>query len=227
MRCWGRSEGRRIMSSGFLLIALLLGQTSRTQNVQPAVESPAVEQRSITAMTLEITELLKRESKAENVAERVAAVQRLIEIHREIVADSRFTTNELLPQQRHKVVTRLTSVRDEIKRRLAAEKRRSKSAKQLDAEETSRQLAAHYAVAGQSLTGPVAFVAGGGAVANDFSQELIDLIQTTIDPASWNVNGGRGSIRYYSPVFALVVRASSEVHSQLSDELGGLRGEVK
>jgi hypothetical protein len=205
------------MLTGIILTAFVFHQS--------AVSSPGDQRepigkpRSITAMALEITALLNRESVAEAEADRVAVVHRLMEIHREIVSDQRFPTSELLQQQRHKVHTRLTSLRDEIKRKLAQQKKMPSHKQQL----LQTQLNEHYALAGQMLNGPAAIFAGGGSVPNDFSQELIDLIQTTIHPASWDVNGGRGSIRYYSPVFALVVRANSEVHAEIADELGALR----
>ncbi len=38
-------------------------------------------------------------------------------------------------------------------------------------------------------------LAGGGAIQG--VEDLIDLIQTTISPESWEINGGRGSIDYF------------------------------
>ena len=43
--------------------------------------------------------------------------------------------------------------------------------------------------------GGVLGVAGAG---NDASNGLVDLIQTTIDPESWDINGGPGSIAIFS-----------------------------
>lgn len=55
------------------------------------------------------------------------------------------------------------------------------------------------------------------------AQQLIDLIQTTIAPKSWQANGGRGSISYFSNGHALVVRQTGEVHDQLGGTLSALR----
>lgn len=55
------------------------------------------------------------------------------------------------------------------------------------------------------------------------ARRLIDLIQTTIAPETWDVNGGKGSIRYYSPLQVLVVRQTGEVHHQFGGVLGQLR----
>ena len=48
---------------------------------------------------------------------------------------------------------------------------------------------------------------------------ILRSVQTTIAPESWDVNGGRGSIQYWPPGFALVVRQTDDVHEQI----GGLR----
>jgi len=64
-------------------------------------------------------------------------------------------------------------------------------------------------------------LSGGGA--NARAVELIELIQNTIAPDTWTVNGGNGSIRYYSPLHVLVVRQTGEVHHQLGGTLEALR----
>jgi len=52
----------------------------------------------------------------------------------------------------------------------------------------------------------------------DYGPKLVELIQQTIAPDSWDVNGGPGTIMYFSPLRVLVVRQTGEVH----DHLGGL-----
>lgn len=63
---------------------------------------------------------------------------------------------------------------------------------------------------------------GGGAVASNAS-DLIELIQRTIKPEHWDVNGGPGTIFFYQPLNALVIRASTEVHSTVGRSLDELR----
>ena len=65
-------------------------------------------------------------------------------------------------------------------------------------------------------------LAGGGA--NAQAIQLIDLIQNTIEPDSWQVNGGKGSIYYFDQLKVLVIRQTGEVHHQLGGVLGQLRG---
>lgn len=59
--------------------------------------------------------------------------------------------------------------------------------------------------------------------ATDAGSDLVDLIQKTIAPQSWNINGGPGAIYYWSPGRALVISANQEVHEQLGDLLDQLR----
>jgi hypothetical protein len=63
--------------------------------------------------------------------------------------------------------------------------------------------------------------APGGTAAR--AQQLIDLITTTIEPDSWEVNGGRGRIMFYAPLNVLVIRQTGEVHHQIGSTLGTLR----
>lgn len=58
----------------------------------------------------------------------------------------------------------------------------------------------------------------------DYGPDLVDLIQRTIAPDSWDVRGGPGSIYYWRPGRALVVRQTTEVHEAIADGLGQLRG---
>lgn len=63
---------------------------------------------------------------------------------------------------------------------------------------------------------------GGGAIDERGADELIELITTTIDPETWEVHGGKGSIFYFSNFRVLVVRQTQEVHAKLGGVLGGL-----
>jgi hypothetical protein len=42
---------------------------------------------------------------------------------------------------------------------------------------------------------------------------------TMIDPDSWDIRGGPGTVRYYAPKRAIVVRQSAEVHVSLKASL--------
>lgn len=66
-----------------------------------------------------------------------------------------------------------------------------------------------------------ALLAGGGA--NAQAVQLIDLIQNTIEPESWQRAGGKGTISYFDLLKVLVIRQTGEVHHQLGGTLEQLR----
>jgi hypothetical protein len=75
--------------------------------------------------------------------------------------------------------------------------------------------------------GAAAQVPGGGqswnAMTAQNAQQLIDLIQNTIAPHTWDTSGGHGVIRYFAPAQVLVIRQSGDVHGRIGEALEGLR----
>ena len=72
------------------------------------------------------------------------------------------------------------------------------------------------AVGGSAAMGTAA--RGGGWTADD-AEQLVELIHRTIAPSTWDVNGGHGTIYYWRPGLASVIRQTSEVHGDVSDLL--------
>lgn len=62
---------------------------------------------------------------------------------------------------------------------------------------------------------------GGGSIAN-FSQ-LMNLIQTTVEPDTWEALGGVGTMAPYPQNLSLVISTTSDVHDQIVDLLESLR----
>jgi hypothetical protein len=60
----------------------------------------------------------------------------------------------------------------------------------------------------------------GPLAAAQQGQMIVNLIQTTIEPASWAVNGGPGTIMYNPATRSLVIRQSAEMHYSLGGVLG-------
>ncbi|HZY88190.1 MAG TPA: hypothetical protein VFE78_25365 [Gemmataceae bacterium] len=52
---------------------------------------------------------------------------------------------------------------------------------------------------------------------------LIRLITSTIEPRSWDVQGGRGIVDYHTPSRSLVVNQTADIHEQVVDLLSALR----
>lgn len=63
----------------------------------------------------------------------------------------------------------------------------------------------------------------GGTANDDHGPVLVDLIQKTVAPRHWAPHGGPGTIHYWRPGRALVIRASDEVHGQIGDVLRQLQ----
>jgi general secretion pathway protein D len=96
----------------------------------------------------------------------------------------------------------------------------------------TQALGDQLSIMGASLGGAAgvfsqAGAAGGGVGPPDYGQDLVDLIQQTIQPEFWDIHGGPGTIVYYRPLHCLVVRATSEVHHSLGGTLGALRAAGK
>lgn len=199
---------------------------------EPAVDSPALREvtqgvtpRLITQMDLQISAALKREALAKDLKNRGAAIRELCELHREIVSDSRLETHDKLKELRAKIWSRLVRAKTDLKKQLAkAGKPQPTEAEEEALQTATNSLAAAYSLADYSVGGSGGLVARGGAAqTEDNAQQLIELIQRTINPDSWDINGGPGSIFYYSQLQCLVIRATSEVHEGIGGVVGGLR----
>jgi hypothetical protein len=75
----------------------------------------------------------------------------------------------------------------------------------------------------QQIGGVPAGSQATGVAAPDAGQDMVDLIQKTIAPHTWDVNGGPGVIRFWRPGLALVVYQTGEVHAQIADLAGQLQ----
>lgn len=152
------------------------------------------------------------------------AAREFIALYRELQADDKLAFTQREPLQR-KIRTRLSALQQQIKKRIAIQKRLSKANRP---ESVGTAAGRHHVLAqlgggfggpgfggGMMRGGPL----GGFGTANqDNGEQLVELIQQTIAPSSWDVNGGAGSIYYWRPGMALVIRNRGEVHNRI----GGL-----
>jgi hypothetical protein len=134
-------------------------------------------------------------------------------------------------QLRLKVRTRLAQLAEQIAKRIAHEEPQARRDPPprvaLPADQSERLAQMGLPVgrqgAGQGRSGRGL---GGRPVASrnfgpldSAGQQLVELIQRTIAPSTWDVNGGPGTIYYWSPGRALVIRQTSEVHGDVADVL--------
>ena len=188
----------------------------------------AADTRLITEIDRDVSAALKAEATAKQPAARSAALQRLCDLHDEIVADERLAKSEGLKTIRARLWSRLTRVKQQLQRELPeADEAIGRDKDQIE-EDAARyaavSLASTLALADQASGGPSTFLArGGGAMTERNAEDLIELIERTINPDFWDVNGGPGTIMYYPNLQCLVIRATGEVHGDVGRALGGVR----
>ena len=84
---------------------------------------------------------------------------------------------------------------------------------------------AHHAMNSFSGGPGQVFNYAGGSFAPpwDHGEDLVDLIENTINPQFWRNNGGSGSIHYFRPLRVLVVGASAQVQDEAVELLYRIR----
>lgn len=185
--------------------------------------------------------LLLEEARCRDARRRAELITALCQLHQQMVADPRYATSPTLQEYRAQLWSRLRKIKGELAKGLATADRppsRRRGTTTSAAEEPSilegvdaTVLAAadmsawSLALAAQAAGSPASAVLGygGAAVPPDYGPALVALIERTINPAFWDVNGGPGSIVYYAPLHCLVVRATTEIHGQVGGLVEGLR----
>jgi hypothetical protein len=157
-----------------------------------------------------------------------ASIEEILFVHQELREDDAMAGSQR-EYYTAKVESRLNQLSIQLKKRIARNKRLAKRRPPQQIripENPGEQLAQRVGGAAPPVQ---PLVGGGGAPArgrqpnDDYGQQLVDLIQKTIAPSTWDVNGGLGTIYYWRPGRALVVRQTGEVHEQMGDALGQLR----
>lgn len=157
-----------------------------------------------------------------------ASIEEILYVHQELREDDAMAGSQR-EYYTAKVESRLNQLSIQLKKRIARNKRlaKRKPPQQIRIPgDSAEQLAQRVGGA----VPPVPPLAGGGLPGNrarqpndDYGQQLVDLIQKTIAPSTWDVNGGLGTIYYWRPGRALVVRQTGEVHDKMGNALGQLR----
>jgi hypothetical protein len=181
--------------------------------------------RALRSLSQEASSLLTGEAKAKSLNGQVEYALRLVDALATLQKDPRLHSNGKLQQIRRSLTHRLRAIR---KRAAAAERRFQRRPEKIEITQTvlAQLNQAANVPAGANVRAGANGPAGGNAnnlVAQDYAPLLIDLIQRTISPQSWDVNGGASTIQYWRPGMALVVRAPGNVHEQLAPVLGQLR----
>lgn len=214
------------MSAMLLLVAAVVGSE------QAAAANEDAEVRRYAEINDSMRNALRAEATAEDLGQRAVAVRQLTALYREILQDPRLETSDTLKSYKAKIWSRLTRIKADLQRTIDRnESEQRQQGPEIDAvalKQATQSLAAQMSLMNYTLGGPANVLSHsrasfGGRPVNDHGQELIDLIERTIKPDFWDVAGGPGSIFYYQPLMALVVRATSEVHGDVGGVLNALR----
>lgn len=205
---------------------------------QPTVEQQLVEQPTVKPIATEEPSMADapplRAGPALRTAVRVAmrrwtrpkpdeyrtAAQDYLRIYQELQADRKLPT---IDRRNYATVirSRLIRLTMQMNRELA------KQGKLPVQPATIRGPEGRDAVLGQAFGGGAGvnvqqgFGGGGGQPqgSDDYGPDFVDLIQRTIQPAAWDVNGGPGHIHYWRAQRALIIAAPQDVHDQVGDVL--------
>jgi hypothetical protein len=157
-----------------------------------------------------------------------AAAREFLSLYKDLQADKQLSSSQreyLLGKTR----VRLEQLSQQISKRIAREKRLAQTKTAKPAQDVTNGASLNSpgqpgpSVSAVASTGPAGAFGGAGNGPIDAGQDLVDLIQTVIHPASWDINGGNGSIYYWYPGKALVIRQTDEVHGEVLDVLDQLR----
>jgi hypothetical protein len=198
-----------------------------------------------------VSNALRAAAAAKEPGERDKSVRQLMLVYLELEQDKNLTHDERL-ELHTEVRSRLSSIEKSLRAGGARKNSSTKTANANNSNSNAvgetngpvndvavlAQQIARPAIAPQAGAAGGGVAAGPGALANpvianggvigrlqppDYGQDLVDLIHNVIAPRTWDVNGGPGSVVYFRNLRALVVRAPSEVQTQVGDVLGQLR----
>lgn len=189
-----------------------------------SASSPALDaglpHRSLSAIQADVHAALRSEALSRREGPNAPEVIRLIDLFREMAAHPKRNQSASLRQLGLSVKSRLEKVGEHIERQTNRAEQRAKNLPDRRLPQT-HVLAQQGAPPVGGAPAPANQAAGTGTF--DYGPELVEVIQQTISPATWDINGGNGSIVYFSPLRVLVVSAPGTVHGQVGNVLGQLR----
>jgi hypothetical protein len=181
--------------------------------------------RSLSAIQTDVSASLRAEALTRRAGDNTPQVVRLIDLYREMAGHPQRDKSATLKELGQQLRSRLITVHDHIQRQLTDAKNSAKHRKVAAATALPKQhVVAQQLPPGAGPANQAAGAAGARTVATptDFGPELVELIEATISPETWNINGGNSAIVYYSPLHVLVVSAPGEIHAQVGDAIGQL-----
>jgi hypothetical protein len=223
------------MNTHVIIVALISAtfaagsvEAAKPQDVLLSARNMNASHRSLSDIRRDVHTALRSEALSRRLGPNAPEVIDLVELYRELAAHPKRDSSGLVAQLGLQLRSRLTRVRDHIERKSS----------QPDRQANKRQAPPNLIAAEHQVLAQLGAVAGGavpgqgaqppanqpGATRTiDYGPELVDVIQQTISPATWDINGGNSSIVYFAPLRVIVVSAPGTVHSGVRDVLGQLR----
>ncbi len=219
-----------VLTASLLLACGLQDGTNAADQSEPETSSKQATGRRYHEINRDLRALLREQASAKTPSQQTIVIRKLVALYGEISQHPGLATSDTLKSYRIKLRGRLLRIQHELERDIARQEKQASqtaaggisSARLADA--ATKALADQLSLIGYSLGGPGKVFSQGGAMGPpDYGPALVELIQRTIAPGFWDVNGGPGTIVYYAPLRALVVRATGEIHGNVRGALGGLR----
>ena len=146
------------MTGVTLLLCLVAAQQdipASTGGIVDRVETRESSPRRFHDIDQDILAALRLAQRARSFDEKAVAIYELVDLHREIVRDSRFTESDILQQYRGRVASPLIKFKAELSRTMREEKNKKKPASSVTATHVSDALADQFSLLGYSMGGPI------------------------------------------------------------------------
>lgn len=219
-----------VLTASLLLACGLQDSTNSSAKGKPETSGKQVTARRYHEINRDLRALLREQATAKTPAQQTVVIRKLVALYAEISRHPDLATSDTLKSYRIKLRGRLLRIQQQLERDIARQEKQSGQtaaggiSKERLADAATQAMADQLSLIGYSLGGPGKVFSQGGAMGPpDYGPALVELIQRTIAPGFWDVNGGPGTIVYYAPLRALVVRATGEIHGNVRGALGGLR----
>jgi len=212
-----------------LAVELALAESGATDSASSKTTKAP---RSISAIQATVHAALREEASTRRAGNNTPQVLQLVDLYREMAAHPQRDTSIALRELGQQVRARLVSVKDHVNRHsgptIGKTTKGVKTPTSLAAPANhllAQQLPAPAKPANNAANQPAAPAPNAAASRRptDYGPELVALIEATISPDTWNINGGPGTIVYYGPKSAIVVSAPDDVHGEVGGVLGQLR----
>ena len=216
-------------AAGLAMAVLWCSLPARADEPTKPAASEIGRTRSLRQITTDVQKTLRAQAIATTANQREVAIRQLVQLHGEAAEHEMFATSQTLQRTVRLVRGRLRQVASQLSAALREEPpnrspRARRARKRPDhAKPRTTVLAQQPGLNPPVHQGGVGVPIAGQPALGDNGPALVDLIQRTISPPIWDVNGGPATMVYFAPRHAVVARAPGETHRDVARLLNGLR----